>query len=545
MTTEIDHPETPAAEGHSEPRLEIRRNVWLLAGVGVASALVAAAYLHRATGSGSALDWILGVVLGLVALGYLAVVVDARSPLLVADARGVRVRRGRTWQGLPWVEVDAVEHQPRSSLLRDGRLVVEPAAADAEAYAVPLGLSTRVSGAADGLDAVLAEIVPGAALVAPIEPDLSVEPDEADAPGASRWRDPRPAMAAGIGAIAERLRIAGRGGEPASATAEESSPEQGPPGQDLPGPGLPVAPAASLTEPAPTPDRQLTPGLRSDLVLGSLALASSPDQVTVALPEMEELRRPEFPGLEVENEPAAEELPEPVIGPQVAAARRRLDLTVEALAERTRIRQHVIAGIEIDDFGPCGGDFYARGHLRTLARVLGLEAAPLIEQYDQRYAHAPVTPRQVFEAELATGATASLRNTRGGPNWSVLVAALMAVVLAWSLARLVMDGPVDVPVAPRLDGSGGVGRAATSTTADAVPVVVRAAGGGAHVVVRDGNGRIIFTGDLAYGASRSLEVAPPVRVESSDGSVKVVVDGQEQGALGHTGQPATRTYVGD
>ena len=51
---------------------------------------------------------------------------------------------------------------------------------------------------------------------------------------------------------------------------------------------------------------------------------------------------------------------------------------VDQLAERTRIRPHVIESIEVDDFAPCGGDFYARGHLRTLARVLGVDAAPLL-----------------------------------------------------------------------------------------------------------------------------------------------------------------------
>ena len=89
----------------------------------------------------------------------------------------------------------------------------------------------------------------------------------------------------------------------------------------------------------------------------------------------------------------------------------------------------MIESIEVDDFEPCGGDFYARGHLRTLARVLGIDVTPLLASYDERYAHAPINPRRVFEAELATGANGSIRSTRGGPNWSVLVAVVMALVL--------------------------------------------------------------------------------------------------------------------
>ena len=139
-------------------------------------------------------------------------------------------------------------------------------------------------------------------------------------------------------------------------------------------------------------------------------------------------------------EPAAD----PVIGPELAAARTRLGLSVDQLAERTRIRPHVIESIEVDDFAPCGGDFYARGHLRTLARVLGVDVAPLLASYDERYADAPINPRRVFEAELATGADGSIRGTRGGPNWSVLVAAVMALVLVWSIARLVMDAPPEL-----------------------------------------------------------------------------------------------------
>ena len=85
------------------------------------------------------------------------------------------------------------------------------------------------------------------------------------------------------------------------------------------------------------------------------------------------------------------------------AARTRLGLTVDDLAERTRIRPYVIESIEVDDFVPCGGDFYARGHLRQLARVLGLDAGPLDRRYDANVATSPVTPREVFEVELAAG----------------------------------------------------------------------------------------------------------------------------------------------
>ena len=313
--------------------------------------------------------------------------------------------------------------------------------------------------------------------------------------------------------------------------------------------------------------------IRSDLtmtqpIIGATALRldaahdETDDADRPELPEARELRRPGSVDLVEDTEvwgdrvrPIAREghavepivlpeeeqpAPDPVIGPELAAARTRLGLTVDQLADRTRIRPHVIEAVEVDDFSPCGGDFYARGHLRTLARVLGIDAAPLVASYDERYADAPVTPRRVFEAELGQGG--ALRGTRGGPNWSVLVAAVMALVLAWSVARLVTDSPVEVrdPL-PSLTTTSG-----TTATGAKVPVVLTAAGGGAEVVVRNGANELVYKGTLAFGQVKVLpKVSQPVRVQSSDGSVQVSVGGVDHGALGATGRQAQDPFVGE
>jgi len=546
----------------------VRRNAGLAATIGALASGVAIAYLARATETGAVLDWVMAAGLGLLGIGYLAAFVDARTPLLVADSQGVRIRLGRAWRGLPWGALQRVEHTPRRGLLKDGRLVlvvhnparlIEELDGSArrqsalsrrlygEPFAVPLGLSTRVAGAGGGLTAALTALAGAQSKVVETEPAAEVAEAEPEA---------EVAAAETVTAVVESAEPAEHTGvRPTLAHAifrisglfQRDSQEE------------PEHPEVEPSE-TPSPLRESAVATRVEMRVDSTEPAEDDE-------DGRELRRPGSVSLVEDTvvwsdriapisreghavEPlliddyAAEPADDPVVGPEVSAARTRLGLSVDQLADRTRIRPHVIESIEVDDFTPCGGDFYARGHLRTLARVLGIDVAPLLTTYDQRYADAPINPRRVFEAELATGAHGPIRGTRGGLNWSVLVAAVMALVLAWSVARLIMDSPVELQAAPVLNGSAGVDNGPGQAPAAAkIPVLLNAEGGGARVVVRDGSGAVVFVGNLAFGESKLLEVSPPVRVQTTDGSLTATVDGQEQGALGATGEPAQNTFT--
>jgi hypothetical protein len=70
------------------------------------------------------------------------------------------------------------------------------------------------------------------------------------------------------------------------------------------------------------------------------------------------------------------------IGEVLAEARCRAGLSVAQVSQRTCIRETIITGIEGDDYSACGGDFYARGHIRSIAGVTGADPEPLIGEYD-------------------------------------------------------------------------------------------------------------------------------------------------------------------
>src|SRR5205807_220842 len=70
------------------------------------------------------------------------------------------------------------------------------------------------------------------------------------------------------------------------------------------------------------------------------------------------------------------------IGEALTRARQRAGLSVAQVSERTCIREAIIRAIEQDDFSVCGGDFYARGHIRAIAKVVEADPSPLIGEYD-------------------------------------------------------------------------------------------------------------------------------------------------------------------
>ena len=83
------------------------------------------------------------------------------------------------------------------------------------------------------------------------------------------------------------------------------------------------------------------------------------------------------------------------IGEGLAQARREAGLSLAQVSQRTRIREKIITDIESDDYSACGGDFYARGHIRSIARAIGTDPEPFIREYD-----AQPEPDDPAEAEI-------------------------------------------------------------------------------------------------------------------------------------------------
>jgi cytoskeleton protein RodZ len=541
----------------------VRRNVWLSGVVAGLAALIGAGYLARGS---SLLDTAVGLGLLVVALIHASALVPAGTPVLVADEQGIRLRVGLGWRGLPWSSVRQVVVEQADNPLREGRLVVVPRDPGAvvehldalarlhlrwnelwygAALSVPLGMTTLTDSRDLGGD--LDRMADGRTDVVHLrgrqlaQLDLPAEPDvETDAlPRHVAQPEAEPTAAA-------------HSEPPAHAAAE---PDQA----DLEALPEPVAPVRALNLPARVEVRldAAAVGGREEAepsaLLGQVPAQRRPVEVAADLPALEvpdlvHSEAWEEVAVEIESDDLAVHTPaEPVIGPQIVHARQMLDLDIDELSRRTRIRPHVLEALEVDDFGPCGGDFYARGHLTAVARVLGIAIDPLIKDYDERYAGGPINARRVFEAELATGLSSGMRATRGGPHWSLLIGAVLCLTMVWGMARLVAGDPEQV-AAPQISQGQSAGLAAnrqpiTSPLMKTTQMTVTAAHAGAHVVIKDRTDRVLWSGDLPMTHHRKIVGLAPFTVESDNaGAIEVTVAGRPRGTLGTAGEAASKRF---
>ena len=83
------------------------------------------------------------------------------------------------------------------------------------------------------------------------------------------------------------------------------------------------------------------------------------------------------------------------IGQKLETARQAKGVTVSEAGQATKILSKFIEAMEADDFGVLSAPIYARSFIKMYANYLGLDAAPLVEEYAAQ--HAPKPQRQLSD----------------------------------------------------------------------------------------------------------------------------------------------------
>lgn len=241
------------------------------------------------------------------------------------------------------------------------------------------------------------------------------------------------------------------------------------------------------------------------------------------------------------------------IGDTLAEARRQAGLTVTQVSQRTCIRETIIRGIERGDYSACGGDFYARGHIRSVARAVGVDPEPLIREYDQTQG----APRAISAADVFEPATPIKIKERRSPNWSAVMVLVLVVIAGFVVYHIVSSSSLLKNKPPSSSGSPGAqrlnalthktsakhhARPSASPTAPALAddVVIRlTATENCWVMLTTTAGKQIYEGVVYAGSSKNWTENQAVSMMlGNPGGVSLTVNGRNPVPAGST-QPVT------
>jgi hypothetical protein len=231
------------------------------------------------------------------------------------------------------------------------------------------------------------------------------------------------------------------------------------------------------------------------------------------------------------------------IGADLTAAREAAGQTIEDVSRVTRIRGELLRRIEADDFTGCGGNVYARGHIRAIATHLGADPAPFLAEFDRSNA-APEAPaaREIFEHEVIS------MPERTGPNWTAAMAVVAGILLIVALVSVFSAKTPEgsLAAAPLTSSTPSPTAAPSAVVTTTTPPLVAGNLGGVFLRVKvvstrswvtvRADGKTIHEGLMKLGDLKDFRAKSKIHVVFGNaGAVQIVVNGRDLGSPGGVG----------
>ena len=227
-------------------------------------------------------------------------------------------------------------------------------------------------------------------------------------------------------------------------------------------------------------------------------------------------------------------------------ARDAAGLSVEQISSLTSIRTSVIKDLESNSVNLSGGIAYARGHIRTISRVLNAKTGKAVnidadllvkemeagQNLDQRTMMQQLAennvlevPRERVRIKFSTLATASI---------SILSIGFVAQIAINNVSvtnTVVAPKPVAVK-APAVEA-----KTTTVTVPAGVNLVLTGVSGRSWVGLTNANGEQVFDGQIMAGQIQSFSDPQVLKaVIGNAGAVSIKVNGKDLGVAGSDGQ---------
>ena len=244
------------------------------------------------------------------------------------------------------------------------------------------------------------------------------------------------------------------------------------------------------------------------------------------------------------------------LGQLISSARISAKLTVDALSAVTSIRPSLIKEFEENHFINAGGDAYARGHLKNIARALNIDPEVLLHQFDEEHAQAK---RAIHEQLVENSATIALPERKKLTNKQLAIYSGIGIFLLLLTSVVVnslkqsASAPKPKPTASASATPSKSAEPSAQPTVDAtansyssgtgVMVKLEAATGSSWLFVSDAAGTTLYSGRASQGQVFEFSSTETVNLRIGNaGAVKLTVNGKEVSPLGADGEVVNVSY---
>ena len=225
---------------------------------------------------------------------------------------------------------------------------------------------------------------------------------------------------------------------------------------------------------------------------------------------------------------------------QLKAAREAAGLTVEQVSKKTNIRIGVIEDLEKNSVEVCGGIAYARGHIRSIARVIRADGDLLVAAIE---AAQNIDSRKIID-QLYDNNIADRPKVKKVMKFSTL-AAFAAIVLGIGfVVSIALNNASTTNSKVEITPSESTAPSASPVTTTGVNLVFTGVSGKTWIGIKDSTGKQIFDGQIKSGESQSFTDANSLNVTIGNAAaVKVTLNGSDLGVAGGYGEVVRFNYT--
>jgi cytoskeletal protein RodZ len=120
-------------------------------------------------------------------------------------------------------------------------------------------------------------------------------------------------------------------------------------------------------------------------------------------------------------------------GSELRDRREDAGLSIETLANATSIRGGLITEMEANNFKHCGGDTYARGHLKNIAIRLGLDPQHFVQMYNEEHS---LDQRAIHDL-LAENNISSIPKEEKSLSWKIPAAVSVLILVIAGTVQII------------------------------------------------------------------------------------------------------------